>query len=530
MSGSTTMFTRGEYPLRADKLNTAFSERLLRSGDQMTGSLLLARDPQIWNEAATKQYTDSKLGNVVGMYLPLSGGTLTGPLTLASDPIALLHPASKQYVDVRVVDLTHVAMDDLATVGAFGLAGIPSPDAIAGVSSWNSHTGDVIMTLADITGVGGLSAATAAGLYLPLTGGTLSGPLTINAAVRCTNLDVGSLSAVGPAFTKYHSSGTGSDYDTIWYATGGSVVAGSGTLSFFGAQLTVNSPLTTTGNITAQGNATTQAGGVLAYRNAALGGGVGSLSNAWGAGFATTSSGVLQWGNIDNSGNVISNRMSLDAAGNLVVTGNISTGLSISATNTLLGARVAAFKTGAGAGGTVLSWDTTNGVAAGFRTLASNGQLEFGPVDPVSGNLNSIALTLTPSGDLGVTGQLSAAQSVMINGSCYVGYGTTFGGYFLTADSTNCYLRFVSLPSPAQQHSRMVEARGLTTLMRASSRNTVHTRTDLLRLCNCARSSIRSLAALAAWCILLSQVQLHEMVRWLTRTVLRLQTAHNSSA
>ena len=58
MSGSNTSFTRGENPLRADKLNTAFSERVLRNGDQMVGSLLLAHDPVQPFEAATKQYVD----------------------------------------------------------------------------------------------------------------------------------------------------------------------------------------------------------------------------------------------------------------------------------------------------------------------------------------------------------------------------------------------------------------------------------------------------------------------------------------
>ena len=59
MSGSNTVFMRGENPLRADKLNTAFSERVLRSGDAMNGPLLLWRDPTQAFEAATKQYVDT---------------------------------------------------------------------------------------------------------------------------------------------------------------------------------------------------------------------------------------------------------------------------------------------------------------------------------------------------------------------------------------------------------------------------------------------------------------------------------------
>jgi hypothetical protein len=54
----TTSFTRGENPLRADKLNQAFSERLNRQGDTMQGMLTLWRDPVNPFDAATKQYID----------------------------------------------------------------------------------------------------------------------------------------------------------------------------------------------------------------------------------------------------------------------------------------------------------------------------------------------------------------------------------------------------------------------------------------------------------------------------------------
>jgi hypothetical protein len=62
MSGTAGLITfyRGEDPLRADKLNAAFVERLLRAGDSMTGSLLLSQDPVVPFEAATKQYVDGR--------------------------------------------------------------------------------------------------------------------------------------------------------------------------------------------------------------------------------------------------------------------------------------------------------------------------------------------------------------------------------------------------------------------------------------------------------------------------------------
>ena len=89
MSGSRTAFFRGENPLRADKLNTAFSERVLRSGDTMQGMLSLWRDPVAPFDAATKQYVDAhgggggggggsgSQGALIGASPP---GTVPGPL------------------------------------------------------------------------------------------------------------------------------------------------------------------------------------------------------------------------------------------------------------------------------------------------------------------------------------------------------------------------------------------------------------------------------------------------------------------
>jgi hypothetical protein len=92
--------------------------------------------------------------------------------------------------------------------------------------------------------------------------------------------EVGSLSAVGTPFIDFHSSGTSSDYDTRWNATGGNATAGSGTLTFYGAQLTINAPLSA-GSITASN-------GVYSFKNGTNGGGVGSWSNGWLAGFVTS--------------------------------------------------------------------------------------------------------------------------------------------------------------------------------------------------------------------------------------------------
>jgi len=84
---SDVTFFRGENPLKADKLNLAFSERVYRGGDTMTGVLTLWRDPVLALEAATKQYVDNKIVSIgTGSYLPLTGGILTGPLTVGASP------------------------------------------------------------------------------------------------------------------------------------------------------------------------------------------------------------------------------------------------------------------------------------------------------------------------------------------------------------------------------------------------------------------------------------------------------------
>jgi hypothetical protein len=104
----STSFSRGESPLRAEKLNQAFSERVNRLGDTMYGILTLARDPIGLLDAATKRYVDSRAGSGGGgnggTYLPLSGGTMSGSLFLYADPINPLEATTKQYVDNHVID------------------------------------------------------------------------------------------------------------------------------------------------------------------------------------------------------------------------------------------------------------------------------------------------------------------------------------------------------------------------------------------------------------------------------------------
>jgi hypothetical protein len=95
MSGSSTVFSRGENPLRADKLNTAFSERVLRTGDDMSGALTLPANPIRQNEASNKEYVDEKTADLQFALLSdlatgfitegATGVTIDGTLTVNGD-------------------------------------------------------------------------------------------------------------------------------------------------------------------------------------------------------------------------------------------------------------------------------------------------------------------------------------------------------------------------------------------------------------------------------------------------------------
>ena len=148
MSGGTatkTSFTRGEDPLRADKLNTALSERVSRAGDKMDGYLALVGDPVAPFDAATKQYVDRWLG-------------LIGPSGTA--------PA--------------------AFVGAAPPGNVPAP------LWWDSNGGQLYVQYDDGSSVQWVLAnAITGGPYLRLSGDTVTGPI-----VAITGLTIGS--AAGP--------------------------------------------------------------------------------------------------------------------------------------------------------------------------------------------------------------------------------------------------------------------------------------------------------------------------------------------
>lgn len=96
----------------------ALSTFLKKTGDTMTGSLILKGSPLLPLEAATKQYVDDNTvdANELNLFMAnyhsaatvdaklaekvnKAGDTMTGHLTLNADPSQPMHPTTKQYVD-----------------------------------------------------------------------------------------------------------------------------------------------------------------------------------------------------------------------------------------------------------------------------------------------------------------------------------------------------------------------------------------------------------------------------------------------
>jgi hypothetical protein len=124
--------------------------RVVRSGDTMTGLLILSADPVLGLGATTKEYTDGQFAKS----LSTAGGTMTGALALAANPSSSLQAAPKQYVDDQVATSLPLAGGTLG--GTLLLVGNPSGMMQAATKQYVDS-----------------QVATA----LSLTGGTLTGPI-----------------------------------------------------------------------------------------------------------------------------------------------------------------------------------------------------------------------------------------------------------------------------------------------------------------------------------------------------------------
>jgi len=72
---------------------TTLANVVLKTGDTMTGLLILSGDPAVALGTSTKQYTDTRVFR--------SGDTMTGFLTLNAAPTSNLHATTKLYTDTQ---------------------------------------------------------------------------------------------------------------------------------------------------------------------------------------------------------------------------------------------------------------------------------------------------------------------------------------------------------------------------------------------------------------------------------------------
>ena len=84
--------TGGASPTR---LGDLAANTLPLGGGTLTGALILAADPAMSLQSATKNYVDLQVATA----LPKTGGALSGALALTADPTTSLQAATKQYVD-----------------------------------------------------------------------------------------------------------------------------------------------------------------------------------------------------------------------------------------------------------------------------------------------------------------------------------------------------------------------------------------------------------------------------------------------
>jgi microcystin-dependent protein len=163
------------------------------SGGTMTGTLTLPSNPTSNLHAATKQYVDTNISSLSGTvdsklttFVPINGGTMTGSLTLNTDPTANLHAATKQYVDTRtsssVSSTKFVPLSGGTMTGALTLNADPTTPLHAATKQYvdsNYITGAVTKQYVN-TNISSLSG-TVDSKFLPLSGGTMTGALTLNA-------------------------------------------------------------------------------------------------------------------------------------------------------------------------------------------------------------------------------------------------------------------------------------------------------------------------------------------------------------
>ncbi|MHC2536973.1 hypothetical protein [Bradyrhizobium diazoefficiens] len=159
-----------------------------KAGDTMAGVLTLAGDPANPLEAATKQYSDTKLAK--------TGGTMTGDLVLAGNPTTPAMAATKNYVDAQVAAKAAVFVSDTPP------SGVPDNSLW-----WESDTGLLFVRYNDGDSTQWVLAmpVTDTASFVQKAGDTMSGDLVIRKTLPMLVFD--ETGGTTPADFKYQRNG-----------------------------------------------------------------------------------------------------------------------------------------------------------------------------------------------------------------------------------------------------------------------------------------------------------------------------------
>ena len=206
-------------PTDALNMQTGDARYVNVTGDSMTGTLNLGGHG-VTNLANATTPTDAlNMQTGDARYVNVTGDSMTGRLTLSADPTTALHAATKQYVDSEILAMVASGNINLTNLGDVNI-NIP----VAGNSLYFDGTEWINYTIPTP--------------FVPLSGGVMTGPLTLSGAPTTPN-SAATKQYVDDELAGFSSGATTLDALTDVVTTG--AVAGE-FLSYDGAQW-INSPL-----------------------------------------------------------------------------------------------------------------------------------------------------------------------------------------------------------------------------------------------------------------------------------------------
>ena len=168
-AAATAQTTANSAQTTANAAQTTANGKVSKTGDTMSGALILNANPTLALGAATKQYVDSVIGSgtaggattayvdaQVALRVAKAGDTMTGALILNANPTAALGAATKQYVDTGVSAAQTTANAAQTTANAANTAAASAQttanSAVASLANKYDKTGGTINGNINATG------------------------------------------------------------------------------------------------------------------------------------------------------------------------------------------------------------------------------------------------------------------------------------------------------------------------------------------------------------------------------------------